>query len=124
MYTQDVRQLFRALAAKGAAVVAVKPPCWGESTLVGTDAQIAERMDPRRVRAVDAVWEQASRDEGVTLLDLDRTLCPRGTADPAIRPDGAHFSGPGANRTAEQVSSAATRALATRVESRAAGRRS
>jgi peptidoglycan/LPS O-acetylase OafA/YrhL/lysophospholipase L1-like esterase len=121
MYTQDVRQLFRALAAKGAAVVAVKPPCWGESTLVGTDQQIAERMDPVRVRAVDAVWAQASRDEGVTLLDLDRTLCPQGTADPALRPDGAHFSGAGADRIAALVAKAVEHTQAAQAATAAGG---
>jgi lysophospholipase L1-like esterase len=121
MYTQDVRQLFRALAAKGAAVVAVKPPCWGESTLVGTDQQIAERMDPVRVRAVDAAWAQASRDEGVTLLDLDRTLCPQGTADPALRPDGAHFSGAGADRIAALVAKAVEHTQAAQAATAAGG---
>jgi lysophospholipase L1-like esterase len=121
MYTQDVRQLFRTVRANGAAVVAVKPPCWGESTLVGTDQQIAERMDPARVRAVDAVWAKASRDEGVTLLDLNRTLCPQGTADPALRPDGAHFSGAGADRIAALVANAVEQAQAAQAATAAGG---
>lgn len=113
MYTRDVRELFRTLGSTGAAVVAIRPPCWGESTLIGTDAQIAERMDAARVRAVADVWEKVAAEEGATLLDLDATLCPGGTADPAIRPDGAHFSGAGADRVAAPVAKAVQRALAT-----------
>ncbi len=112
MYSNDVRQLLRALGASGAPVVAIKPPCWGESTLVGTDAQIAERMDPARVRAVADVWTKIAREQNVTLLDLDTTLCPQGKTNPAIRPDGAHFDGPGADRMAEPVAKAVERAIA------------
>jgi peptidoglycan/LPS O-acetylase OafA/YrhL len=112
MYSADVRRLFRTLGANGAVVVSVKPPCWGESTLVGTDQQIAERMDPGRVGAVADVWRSVAREEGVTLLDLDAILCPNGSADPTIRPDGAHFSGPGADRIAALVDKAVERALA------------
>jgi hypothetical protein len=111
-YSADLRQMFRTLGSTGAPVVAVKPPCWGESTLVGTDAQIAERMDPNRVRAVDDAWKKAASDQGVTLLDLDATLCPGGVADPTIRPDGAHFDGAGADRMAGPVAKAVQRALA------------
>ena len=114
MYSDNVRQLFSALGANGAAVVAVKPPCWGESTLVGTDPQIAERMDPVRVRAVVDVWKKVARELSVTLLDLDTTLCPHGTTNPAIRPDGAHFSGSGADRMSKPVSQAVERTIAAR----------
>jgi hypothetical protein len=114
MYSADVRELFRSLGAEGATVLAVKPPCWGQSTLVGTDAQIAERMDPARVRAVADVWAKVAREQGAVLLDLDSMLCPRSTADPAIRPDGAHFSGEGADRVAVPVSDAVERAMEAR----------
>ncbi len=121
MYTADVRQLFRTLGAGGAAVVAVRPPCWGESTLVGTDQQIAERMDPARVKAVDDVWTTVAREEGVAIANLDGLLCPGGVADPAVRPDGAHFSGPGADRAATPVAKAIQRALATQATTASAG---
>jgi peptidoglycan/LPS O-acetylase OafA/YrhL/lysophospholipase L1-like esterase len=120
-YSDDVRQLFRTLDANGAAVVAVKPPCWGESTLVGTDQQIAERMDPARVGAVADVWKTVAREQGVSLLDLDAMLCPQGTADPAIRPDGAHFSGQGADVAAEPVAKAVERAIAAHAAVRGLG---
>ena len=121
MYTADVRQLFRTLGAGGAAVVAVLPPCWGESTLIGTDQQIAERMDPVRVKAVDDVWTTVAREEGVTIANLDGLLCPGGAADPAVRPDGAHFNGPGADQAAPLVAKAIRRALATQAATAGAG---
>ena len=121
MYTADVRQLFRTLGAGGAAVVAVLPPCWGESTLIGTDPQINERLDPARVQAVDAVWTTVAREEGVTIADLDPLLCPGGAADPAVRPDGAHFSGPGADQAATPVAKAVQRALAAQAATASAG---
>ena len=121
MYTQDVRQLFQTLGASGAAVVAVKPPCWGESTLVGTDQQIAERLDPARVKAVDGVWTKVANEQGVTLLDLDSMLCPGGTADANLRPDGAHFSGPGADAAAVPVAKAVRQALAARTAAAGGG---
>jgi hypothetical protein len=34
---------------------------------------------------------------------LDDVLCPDGTADPVIRPDGTHFDGAGADRIAPAV---------------------
>jgi lysophospholipase L1-like esterase len=117
MYSQDVRQLFRSLGASGASgasVVALKPPCWGESTLVGTDQQIAERLDPARVKAVDDVWTKVANEEGITLLDLDSMLCPGGATDPGLRPDGAHFSGAGADAAAVPVAKAVKQALAAR----------
>jgi lysophospholipase L1-like esterase len=94
--------------------VALKPPCWGESTLVGTDQQIAERMDPARVKAVDDVWTKVANEQGATLLDLDPMLCPGGTADAGLRPDGAHFSGAGADAAAVPVAKAVRQALAAR----------
>ena len=111
LYDKDLGKLFDTLGSTGAAVVAVKPPCWGENTLEGTDPPVAERMDPVRVGAVQAAWARAARGHGATLLDLDAELCPNGVADPAYRPDGAHFDGEGANKIAPVVGKAVEQAL-------------
>jgi hypothetical protein len=111
-YEADVGALIDSLTATGAPVIAVKPPCWGESTLTGTDPQIAERMDAARVAAVDRAWERVARAHGVTVLDLNAKLCPGGVADPTIRPDGAHFDGSGADTVAPLVANAVRKAIA------------
>ena len=64
-------------SATGAAVVAVKPPCYGESTLVGTDPQIAERRDSARLTAIDTAWTTAAREHDARVLDLDSAAVPR-----------------------------------------------
>jgi hypothetical protein len=47
------------------------------------------------------------------MLDLDSVLCPGGVADAALRPDGAHFDGAGADRVAPAVARAVRHAIAT-----------
>jgi len=106
-YSTDVAQMFSVLRATGASVVAISPGCYGQDTLDPTDPPIAQRSDPQRVQAVQAVWrEQATRRRGVHFLDLDATICPAGVADPALRPDGVHFSQAGADRLAPVVARA------------------
>ena len=100
-YSADVAEMFRVLRATGATVVALTPGCYGENTLDPSEPPIPQRGDAERVRAVRAVWhDQASRRRGVSFLDLDAAICPGGTSDPVLRPDGVHFSQPGADRLA------------------------
>jgi hypothetical protein len=56
-----------------------------------------------RIRAVKQVWVAAAEQTGATMAPLDGTLCPGGTADSEIRPDGAHYDGAGADRFAPAV---------------------
>ena len=105
--------LFDTLSAKGAAIVAVRPPCYGANEVVGGSATPAIRLDAARINAVAAVWEHVARARGIGLLDLDPTLCPSGVSDGSIRPDGAHYSNDGANRTAPIVAKAVRAAAAT-----------
>ncbi len=112
VYDRDVSKLFETLGAQGAEVVAVKPPCFGESQLVGTDPQIPSRMDPAIRNAIIDAWHRAALAHGTRLLDLDSVLCPKGVSDPAVRPDGAHFDGAGADRVAPVVATAVRRAAA------------
>jgi peptidoglycan/LPS O-acetylase OafA/YrhL len=111
-YQRDVGTLLDTLSATGAPVVVVKPPCYGESHLVGTDPQIPERRDTVRLRAIDTVWTEAARQHGAPMLNLDSVLCPGGVADATVRPDGAHFDGAGADTVAPVVARAIREALA------------
>jgi lysophospholipase L1-like esterase len=111
-YQRDVGTLLDTLSATGAPVVVVKPPCYGESHLVGTDPQIPERRDTTRLRAIDTAWTAAARQHGARVLNLDSVLCPGGVADAAVRPDGAHFDGAGADVVAPAVARAVRQAVA------------
>jgi lysophospholipase L1-like esterase len=111
-YERNVGQLIDTLASTGAAVVVVAPPCYGEDQLVGTDPQIPQRLDHARLGAIDAVWRRASVAHHARVLDLNRVLCPRGVSNASIRPDGAHFSGSGADRVAPIVARAVQGAVA------------
>ena len=75
--------LLDTLHATGAPVVVVKPPCFGESHLVGTDPQIPQRRDIARLAAIDTAWTEAAHRHGARVLDLDSVLCPGGIADAA-----------------------------------------
>jgi lysophospholipase L1-like esterase len=102
-YDRDVAQLFDILRATGAPVVAIDPSCYGHNELPGTDPQAPERLDATRVSAVHQVWVDEARAHGASLAPLDGLLCPGGTSDPSIRPDGAHFGTAGADRAAPLV---------------------
>jgi lysophospholipase L1-like esterase len=110
-YTADVLQLFGILRSTGAALVAVKPPCFGPDMLPDGEPQSSERLDPARAAAVAAVWQAAARTSHLRLLDLDAVICPGGVADPAIRADGVHFTVAGADRLAPTITAALQRAV-------------
>jgi peptidoglycan/LPS O-acetylase OafA/YrhL len=114
-YTDDVVQLFDTLSATGATVLAISAPCYGGTAVSAGGDTPAERLDPTRVAAVHDVWKSAARAGGFRMLDLDATLCPRGTSDASIRQDGAHYSNDGANQVAKTVADAIRVAVAERV---------
>ena len=105
-YRKDVGVLFDTLGASGATVVAIRPPCYGESQVVGAERGPPERLDAKRIAAVDSVWSRAARGPGRKLLDLNPVLCPGARSDPTIRPDGADYGDEGANRVATLVAAA------------------
>jgi hypothetical protein len=113
-YTRDVAKLFDVLDSHGASIVAVSPPCYGGTSVTAGGASPAERLDARRVGAVHTAWQRAARSRGFKLLDLDRTLCPGGTSNASIRPDGAHYSNDGANFVSKMVANAVRDAVARR----------
>jgi lysophospholipase L1-like esterase len=80
--------------------------------MIGSDPERPERLDTSRIAAIDAAWTKAAREHGATLVDLDGTLCPNGVSDDAIRPDGAHFSGEGADQVAPIVAKAIRKTVA------------
>jgi peptidoglycan/LPS O-acetylase OafA/YrhL len=111
-YLRDVNELLDMLGSTGGALVVIKPPCFGENHLVGTNPQAPERLDKKRMQAVDAVWKRAASTHGAQLVDLDHILCPGGVSDDSIRPDSAHFTGTGADRVAPIVARAVRTAVA------------
>ncbi len=111
LYVRDLTTLLNELTSKGAAVVAIKPACFGSDSVDGSEPQRSERLDPARLSAITAAWEQATAANRVTLLDLDATLCPNGVSDPAIRPDGAHFTEVGADLLAPRIATAVRKAV-------------
>jgi peptidoglycan/LPS O-acetylase OafA/YrhL/lysophospholipase L1-like esterase len=111
-YEEDVEQMFEDLQASGAPVIALVPPCYGDNTLPGAEPAPSERQDASRIRAVKQVWTAAAKATGATMAPLDGVLCPGGRADSAIRPDGAHYDGAGADRIAPAVMATARAALA------------
>ncbi len=77
-YRQDVTALFDTLSASGASVVAIRPPCYGTTEVVGGGTTPPERLDPTRLAAVDTAWQHAARArDNVQLLDLEQHLVPR-----------------------------------------------
>ena len=58
---------------------------------------IPERRDTARLRGDRRRVDEAARQHGARVLDLDSVLCPGGVADASGRPDGAHFDGAGAD---------------------------
>jgi peptidoglycan/LPS O-acetylase OafA/YrhL/lysophospholipase L1-like esterase len=111
-YRRDLSQLLDTLSSTGAQVIVVKPPCWGVNHMIGSDPERPERLDAARTAAIDAAWTRAAQQHGATLVDLDAKLCPNGVSNDSIRPDGAHFSGDGANQVAPIVAKAIRTAMA------------
>lgn len=114
-YTADVGALFDTLSATGATVVAVRPPCFGTIDVVGGGETPPERLDATRIAAVGVAWQRAARTHGAQLLDLDATLCPGGSSDRSLRPDGAHYDDQGADRVAPIVARDVRAAAAAQV---------
>jgi lysophospholipase L1-like esterase len=110
-YEHDVVQMFDDLQASGAPVIALVPSCYGDNTVTGAEAAPSERRDANRIHAVKRVWAAAAKVTGATMAPLDGMLCPGGTADATIRPDGAHYDGAGADRIAPAVMATARAAL-------------
>jgi lysophospholipase L1-like esterase len=119
-YERDVGQMIDTLKSTGGAVVLIKPPCYGVNHLAGVADQVAERMDKNRLRAIDTAWQRAAAAHGATVLDLDHVLCPGGVSNDAVRIDGAHFNGPGADKVAPIVARAVREAVAAQTQGKSA----
>jgi peptidoglycan/LPS O-acetylase OafA/YrhL len=113
-YTNDVKTLFDTLSATGAVVVAIRPPCYGTTEVVGSGATPPERLDATRIAGIGSAWQTAARSRDTRLLDLGDTLCPGGRSDASLRPDGAHYDDAGADHVAAIVARAVRNVAATR----------
>lgn len=108
-YRDDLDALVRRLARSGAAtaLVATAPPYgqdlsprfagqWGTARPAERDARFRERAT-----CLNAARREVARATGAVFVDLERELCPGGACTrqregTVLRPDGLHFSGPGA----------------------------
>ncbi len=94
----QVQQAADILTSGGAPLVLLDVPCYGTDNHPGD----AERSDPRRAAAVNAVYDAvAAHDPKVTVLRWSRFLCPGGHFQAKIdgslvRSDGVHFTQAGA----------------------------
>jgi peptidoglycan/LPS O-acetylase OafA/YrhL/lysophospholipase L1-like esterase len=114
-YEADIVNLFDILHSTGAPVVALIPSCFGDNTNPGAEPPPVERQDVGRIRAVRRAWDRAADVTGATMAPLDDMLCPGGTADAAIRRDGVHYDGAGADLIAPPVMATVRRVLARSV---------
>jgi hypothetical protein len=111
-YQADLLHLFDILHSTGAPVIGVVPPCYGKNTYPGAGPEPPERQDVGRIQAVRRDWDLAAARTGGTIAPLDDMLCPGGTADAGIRPDGAHYDDAGADRVGAAVIKVARQELA------------
>ncbi len=96
------------LSARGATVVWLTPPCFRGAP--GDVATNGEWYDPARIEALGTIADRVAARNGMrisrTLTELE---CPEVNLD--IRPDGAHYSEGGADRTADALAPDILRAL-------------
>jgi lysophospholipase L1-like esterase len=97
-YRERVADAARRLRVTGAKVVWLAPPCFAAGP--GSDAD-APWYDPARVDALTSVYGSVAKDQGIPMTDVTRTTgCP---VDLNVRPDGVHYSDPGADVVAGQL---------------------
>ena len=89
------------LSATGAKVVWMKPPCAAIPSGLGQKAPY-DSSQVEHLNSVILPQVERARAGKVTMFDLDGVICPGGKAREsvpgvgALRPDGVHFSVPGA----------------------------
>ncbi len=96
-YRSEVAEAIRVLGSAGGRVVVATAPYFA------SDAAPADAV--KRVDCLNTVYRQAAAADGALVLDLNAYACPDGrcldTVDGVVlRPDGLHFSGPGAELAA------------------------
>ena len=93
------------LGAEGAAVAWATSPCVGPERAAGGSVFEQSRIDAQN----RVLRDQVAADDRVTLIDLDAVACPGGRFVAAVddiaifRPDGVHFSDPGARWVADRI---------------------
>jgi lysophospholipase L1-like esterase len=107
-YEAEVADAAARLTARGARVLWLAPPCFAASA--GEPDAGREWYDPERVETIAEVMARvAARTPGTTLSRvLAETGCP---VDLDRRPDGVHYSDPGADAAAAALEADLRRAL-------------
>jgi hypothetical protein len=110
-YTAAVTDTARCLAADGAHVVWLAPPCFSSQPITGfTGSSGGDWNDPHRIEVQRALLHDVARRNGMTVTDIVHDAgCP---VDYAHRPDGVHFSPTGADTLAARLAPVIERAAA------------
>lgn len=97
-YRERVADAARRLRTTGARVVWLAPPCFAAGP--GSDPN-APWYDPARVDVLTSIYRSVTKEQGIGMTDVTRaTGCP---VDLNVRPDGVHYSDPGADVVAGQL---------------------
>ncbi len=105
-YAKAVVTAAHALAASGAQVLWLEPPCFASAP--DANDSNAAWFSPRRPAAIGAIERDAAARDGFLVSDVvQRAGCP---VDLAARPDGVHYSDAGADAIAPAVGRAIERA--------------
>jgi peptidoglycan/LPS O-acetylase OafA/YrhL len=105
-YEADVSAAGAALRASGARVLWLEPPCFADTS--PTDTSPPPWYSPSRVAVVGSIEQQVSAHDGEWVTDVvHQSGCP---VNLTMRPDGVHYSDPGADRAAPAVGAAILRA--------------
>ena len=108
-YTALVADAVNRLRATGAHELWLDPPCF--TAVPGRGDPSAPWYDPARVDAVSAVFGRVAQAEHVAVTGVVHAAgCP---VDLSTRPDGVHYSDPGADRVAARLAPILERALAS-----------
>ena len=92
-YAAEVRDAARRLAAGGAKVLWLTPPCFAEKA--GTPGADAPWFSPARVDVIGSIDHAVAATNGMAVSDIAHNAgCP---VDFASRPDGTHYSDAGAD---------------------------
>jgi len=106
-YAARVTDTMQRLRADGARVLWLETPCY--EAVNGSGNPDAPWYNPQRVDAVNAIYAMAARAEHTQITSVVHAFgCP---VDLATRPDGVHFSDPGADAMTARLAPVIERAL-------------
>src|SRR5207244_2800569 len=98
-YRTRIAETSRLLAALGAHVLWLEPPCFAAHP--GADDSGAPWYDPARVKAIGTIEREVAATNGTTVSSVVHDLgCP---VDLRARPDGVHYGDAGADAAAARL---------------------